>query len=111
MAKHCIFEHFFSFVNQNRAKSWVVVTLQLFSQKFIVEMRELILLAKQSAKKRSDGAPDGSGEIQVNVLMTVALKGKGLIQEVKDGSDALIEVVPENRDCLLEVVLGKYSGQ
>ena len=29
MAKHCIFEHFFSFVNQNRAKPWVIVTLHL----------------------------------------------------------------------------------
>ena len=27
MAKHCIFEHFLSFGNQNRAKPWVIVTL------------------------------------------------------------------------------------
>ena len=34
MAKHCIFEHFFSFVNQNRAKPWVIVTLQIFAAGF-----------------------------------------------------------------------------
>ena len=30
MAKQCIFEHFCSLVNQNRAKPWVIVTLQSY---------------------------------------------------------------------------------
>jgi hypothetical protein len=50
MAKHCIFEHFLSFVNQNRAKPLVIVTLQkqakvreLFEASVALEKRVVLL--------------------------------------------------------------------
>jgi hypothetical protein len=45
--KHCINEHFFSFVNQNRAKPWVIVTLHTHSSTARKEEADYYLLEKK----------------------------------------------------------------